>query len=142
MPRSNKVPKEIAKYILNCLPSPTPERDWGIDVALAAGVHAPAAAIPPAKDLRTAWWSIGDQGSTGSCVGWGTAEGVLRWHFVKAGKLGLKDAQTAGSAYAQYYFLRELYGVSYWQQLSRLKPRIYKTEEKALKSFAKKGWFS
>lgn len=52
----------------------------------------------------------------------------LRWK----GKLGLKDAQTAGSAYAQYYFLRELYGVSYWQQLSRLKPRIYKTEENLL----------
>ena len=95
MPRSNKVPKEIAKYILNCLPSPTPERDWGIDIAQAAGVHAPAAAIPPAKDLRAAWWPIGDQGSTGSCVGWGTAEGVLRWHFAKAGKLGQKEPLSA-----------------------------------------------
>lgn len=48
------------------------------------------------------------------------------------GKIGLKDAQTAGSAYAQYYFLRERYGVDYWQQLSRLKPRIYKTEDELL----------
>jgi C1A family cysteine protease len=90
MTMSKKVPKEIATHILNCLPSPTPEKNWGIDVALAAGVHTPAA-IPSSKDLREAWWGIGDQGSTGSCVGWGTAEGVLRWHFVKAGKLNQKD---------------------------------------------------
>jgi len=45
------------------------------------------------------------------------------------GKVGFKDAQTAGSAYAQYYFLRERYGVDFWQQLARLRPRIYKTEE-------------
>lgn len=51
-----------------------------------------------------------------------------RWQ----GRLGLKDAQTAGSAYAQYYFLRELYGVAFWQRLAALKPRIYKTEENLL----------
>src|SRR5262249_46360326 len=39
------------------------------------------------KDLRESWWKIGDQGATGSCVGWATADSVLRWHFVKAGKL-------------------------------------------------------
>lgn len=48
------------------------------------------------------------------------------------GRLGLKDAQTAGSAYAQYYFLRIKYGVSYWEQLAKLSPRIYKTEEDLL----------
>lgn len=94
MSKSNRVPKEISRYILNCLPSPTPEKDWGIDVAQAAGVHAPAA-IPPSRDLRAAWWTIGNQGSTGSCVGWGTAEGVLRWHFVTAGKLGQKEPLSA-----------------------------------------------
>lgn len=50
----------------------------------------------------------------------------------RLGKLGLKDAQTAGSAYAQYYFLREKYGVSYWEQIAALKPRVYKTEEDLL----------
>ncbi|MBU0609936.1 MAG: extracellular solute-binding protein [Armatimonadetes bacterium] len=52
------------------------------------------------------------------------------------GKIGLKDAQTAGSAYAQYYFLRERYGVDYWQQTARLRPRIYKTEEDLLDAVA------
>lgn len=51
-----------------------------------------------------------------------------RWN----GKLGLKDAQSAGSAYAQYYFLREKYGVSYWEQMAKLNPRIYKTEDNLL----------
>lgn len=81
---------DVTKYILNCLPSPETERDWGVATAAAAGVHAPAA-IPASKDLREAWWAIGDQGQTGSCVGWGTADGVLRWHFVKAGRLGQKE---------------------------------------------------
>src|SRR3712207_8143827 len=38
---------------------------------------APAAA-PKSKDLRQAWWKVGDQGSTGSCVGWATADSLLR----------------------------------------------------------------
>jgi hypothetical protein len=50
---------------------------------LAAGQRA----IPPAKDLREPWWDVGDQGATGACVGWASTEGVLRWHFVKAGRL-------------------------------------------------------
>lgn len=55
-----------------------------------------------------------------------------RWR----GKLGLKDAQTTGSAYAQYYFLRELYGTSYWNRVAASKPRIYKTEEDMLAAVA------
>ena len=43
--------------------------------------------MPPSKDLREAWWKVGDQGSTGSCVGWGRADGVLRWRFVQAGRI-------------------------------------------------------
>ena len=54
-----------------------------------AGVlRAPARARPASKDLRDdTWWKIGDQGATGSCVGWATADSVLRWHFVQAGRL-------------------------------------------------------
>ena len=37
------------------------------------------------------WWKIGDQGETGSCVGWATADSVARWHFVKAGLLGQNE---------------------------------------------------
>jgi len=77
----------VSKFILNCLPSPEQERNWGLAVAGAAGVSAPIP-IPPSKDLRdNTWWPVGNQGNTGSCVGWGSADAVLRWHFVKAGKL-------------------------------------------------------
>ncbi|MBL9033237.1 MAG: C1 family peptidase [Rhodospirillaceae bacterium] len=79
------------KRILNCLPSPKQEDDWTFDTALTAGLTAAPVALPASKDLREAWWKIGDQGSTGSCVGWATADAVLRWHFVKAGKLAKEE---------------------------------------------------
>jgi Papain family cysteine protease len=75
------------KRILNCLPSQDQEQDWLVEHAKDAGVMAAAPPVPAAKDLRQAWWKISDQGSTGSCVGWASADGVLRWHFVKAGRL-------------------------------------------------------
>jgi Papain family cysteine protease len=73
------------KRILNCTPSLEQAEDWRIDTAEDAGVLAAAPRIPARKDLRQPWWRIQDQGSTGSCVGWASADGVLRWHFVKAG---------------------------------------------------------
>lgn len=76
--------------ILNVVPSRQTENDWSYAHALAAGV-ATKAVIPPTKDLREPWWKIGDQKSTGSCVGWGSADGVIRWHMVKAGKLGQNE---------------------------------------------------
>jgi hypothetical protein len=76
--------------ILNCEPSPQPENDWSFETALRAGMTR-ARGIPPSKDLREAWWTIGDQGSTGACVGWATADSVLRWHFVKAGRLAKEE---------------------------------------------------
>ena len=84
--RKSKTPKRVVR-ILNCEPSVNPETDWTIENATDAGVLA-AAPIPTSKDLREVWWKIGDQGFTGSCVGWATADAVLRWHFVKAGRLG------------------------------------------------------
>ena len=80
-------------FILNCLPSPKPEKNWTLETAAAAGITSAAtprsaAAAAANIDLREGWWAIGDQGNTGSCVGWGTADAVLRWHFVKAGRLG------------------------------------------------------
>jgi len=76
--------KPRSPYILNCLPSPKPEKNWTLDTAVAAGVAAApsakgaAAAAAAGIDLREAWWAVGDQGNTGSCVGWGTADAVLR----------------------------------------------------------------
>jgi C1A family cysteine protease len=73
--------------ILNCLPSPNTETDFRFRHAADAGLlTAGARATPASKDLREAWWEIGDQGATGSCVGWATADGLLRWHFVSAAR--------------------------------------------------------
>ena len=75
------------KRILNCIPSKQTERDWRIDHASAAGVLRAAVTLPPSKDLRAPWWKINDQRATGSCVGWASADGVIRWHLVKANRL-------------------------------------------------------
>ena len=84
-------PKRV-KRVLNVIPSPEPERDWRFEHADRAGLLAAAPAkIPTSKDLRTSWWKIGDQGSSGSCVGWATADSVLRWHFVKANRIKTSD---------------------------------------------------
>ncbi len=53
-----------------------------------AGLIAISAALPPAVDLRASWWQVGDQGSTGSCVGWAVADSVLRPQFVQRALLG------------------------------------------------------
>ena len=87
MPKTPKTSPE-ADRICNLVPSRNTERDWNIDNALAANaIAAPAAALPPSVDLRAAWWNIGDQESTGSCVGWASTDGVARYHMVKASKL-------------------------------------------------------
>lgn len=77
--------------ILNCSPSKNTETDWQIKNAENAGILRAAAPIPDAKDLRESWWSINDQGSTGSCVGWAAADSVIRWHLVKAQRLAASD---------------------------------------------------
>lgn len=88
MAKSIKSTSGFHGYILNCIPSPEREKDWGLSAAAAAGIVKEEKKIPSSKDLRESWWTAGDQKDTGSCVGWGTADGVLRWHFVKAGILG------------------------------------------------------
>src|SRR4029453_9555884 len=84
-------PRRQPKRILNCVPSQATEDDWKMDTAEDAGVVAAVPRIPPSKDLRQSWWRIQDQGTTGSCVGWGTADGVLRWHFVKANRIAQNE---------------------------------------------------
>ena len=79
--------KRPPKRILNVKPSPKTDEDWTFDHAEASDVVAAAPPVPPSKDLRATWWKVNDQGSTGSCVGWASADGVLRWHFVKQGRL-------------------------------------------------------
>jgi hypothetical protein len=73
--------------ILNCLPSTDVEDDWTYDNAANAGIVSEQAALPTSIDLRKSWWTINDQGATGSCVGWAAADSVIRWHLVKANRL-------------------------------------------------------
>ena len=71
------------------MPSQQTDNDWRLHNAEAAGLLASAArAVPKKVDLRdNTWWKIGDQGATGACVGWASADSLLRWHLVKAGRL-------------------------------------------------------
>jgi len=74
--------------ICNLEPSHNTENDWRFEHAVAANaIAAPRAAAPASVDLRAAWWDIGNQEATGSCVGWSSTDGVARYHFVKAGRL-------------------------------------------------------
>jgi len=82
-------------FVLNCIPSLSPEQDWTFGDAASAGIVDTARTPPPAKDLRAAWWKIDNQGRTGACVGYSAAYGVLRWHYVKE---NLIDKKTRPSA--------------------------------------------
>ena len=89
---------KTVKRILNCVPSRETERDWRFQHADQAGLlEVRRAAIPSTKDLRVEWWKIGNQGGSGSCVGWATADALLRWHFVKAGRI--KQADTVSKRF-------------------------------------------
>jgi Papain family cysteine protease len=83
--------KPAVKRILNVVPSEGTEEDWGFEHAEEADVVRAGPQVPASKDLRAAWWSIGDQGGTGSCVGWATADSVARWHLVKANRITRTD---------------------------------------------------
>jgi C1A family cysteine protease len=90
--RGKSAGREVSKTkvtlrICNLVPSKGTEKDWGFQVAVASGALGAVAAPAAAVDLRAAWWAIDDQEDTGSCVGWATAEGVVRYHMVKASKL-------------------------------------------------------
>ena len=89
--RSGARRKPQVKRILNVDPSEGTEEDWGFEHAEAASVVAAAPPIPATKDLRATWWKVNDQGSTGSCVGWATADSVARWHLAKAGRIANAD---------------------------------------------------
>jgi Papain family cysteine protease len=83
---------EGTRRILNCVPSPDTEKDWAFHNAEDAGILATSARTPRSKDLRDdTWWQVGDQGATGSCVGWASADSVLRWHFVQTGRIAKTD---------------------------------------------------
>lgn len=88
VPRVAETP--VSKRICNIVPSRETERDWKYEDAVGAGVLGAVAAAPSSVDLRHSWWAIGDQGLTGSCVGWASAEGVVRYQMVMAHRLAKK----------------------------------------------------
>jgi hypothetical protein len=92
-PKTGETP--TIKRICNVVPSKGTERDWTYQDALTAGALGAVAALPPSVDLRRPWWAIDDQGATGSCVGWASAEGVVRFHMVGAGRLAKNQMLSA-----------------------------------------------
>jgi len=77
---------EPTNFICNVVPSHDTERDWSFNDALAVGAIE-AAALPASVDLRASWWKINTQESTGSCVGWATADGVVRYRMTKSRRI-------------------------------------------------------
>jgi C1A family cysteine protease len=73
--------------ILNLVPSRDTENDWTYQDAVGGGLTRARVKLPESHDLRAPWWKVGDQGYTGSCVGWATADGVGRQVMVGAGKI-------------------------------------------------------
>ncbi len=78
---------KATRRICNLVPSRATENDWKFEHAVQSGALKAVSALPTDKDLRQAWWTIGDQGETGSCVGWASTDGVMRYHLVTAGRL-------------------------------------------------------
>lgn len=90
MPKKSKRRRKkfsTRKFILNCSESKDTDNDWTYEDAVEAGVVTFDKEPKPAVDLRETWWRVDDQNDTGACVGFATAYGVLRWHFVKAKRL-------------------------------------------------------
>lgn len=78
-------------YICNVVPSKGTEKDWRYRDFVEAGVLGAVAKLPRSVDLREDWWAINDQEDTGSCVGWSSTDGVLRWHMTKAGRISTDE---------------------------------------------------
>jgi C1A family cysteine protease len=77
------------KKILNTILSQGKETDWKMADAVAHGIINQE--FPESVDLREDWWEIADQGATGSCIGWASTDGMLRWHLVKANRINKTD---------------------------------------------------
>jgi C1A family cysteine protease len=77
----------MEQFICNVVPSRDTDKDWSYSASIESGAVGAPAALPAAVDLRTGWWAINSQEDTGSCVGWATADGVVRYHMVKAGRI-------------------------------------------------------
>lgn len=68
--------------VLNLQPSTKTDDDYTMLNAIRSGVIE-AKSPPSSVDLRADWWDVSDQGASGACVGFGTADGLLRYLFTK-----------------------------------------------------------
>ncbi len=59
-----------------------------------------------------------------------TWEDLLEPEF--RGKIGFKDAATAGTAYAQYFLLREKFGKAFWERMARQNPKISRSADEVM----------
>lgn len=84
----------VSKFILNCVKSTGTEQDWTFGDAVGAQVLQKQKKLPVSVDLREDWWTVRNQGNSGACVGFATADGLLRWHYVKEKLIG-KDEFTS-----------------------------------------------
>lgn len=73
----------FSRFILNCRESAKTETDWQFGDAVDASVVKDVTTAPDRKDLRRDWWNIRHQHKTGACVGFATADGVLRWLYTQ-----------------------------------------------------------
>ena len=48
------------------------------------------------------------------------------------GKIGLKDAATAGTAYAEYFLLRQRLGTIFWERMAQQRPRISRSAKEVM----------
>jgi C1A family cysteine protease len=89
--KSTTSARPFTERICNLFPSRDTSSDWTMAHAMAAGMAAAPAALPSSVDLRARWWDVGDQENTGSCVGWASADGLMRYLLVTANRLGQKE---------------------------------------------------
>jgi hypothetical protein len=76
----------VAGRVLNVGPSPDRDEDHTPERAEACG-HLRAVDPPERVDLRAPWYTVRDQGKTGSCVGWALADSVMWRQLVAADRL-------------------------------------------------------
>jgi hypothetical protein len=82
---------QAVQRVLNCIPSQNVDHDWEFEHARDAHLLRAAGALPATVDLRATWWKVGDQGATGSCVGWASGDGLIRWHLVNQGRIARNE---------------------------------------------------
>lgn len=81
--------------VLNLLPSTKVGEDYTLLNAIRAGVIE-LKQPPKSVDLRQDWWTISNQGNSGACVGFGVADGLLRYLFTKNKSLNPGERLASG----------------------------------------------